>query len=78
MMMGGYWEHGALAVMAVVGAAWMRVAARPGMSLLPDGRREGLPDAEPEERRLADVLAFPAPKLREPYEVFAERARLLG
>jgi hypothetical protein len=70
MEMGAYWGHGVSAVMAVVGVAWMR-AARTGHPVLLDERHG-------EERRLAQVLEFPAPKMPSEFEVFAERARLLG
>ena len=69
VMMSDYWGHGASAVMAVIGAAWMRMAARP------EGSE---PERQAPERRMADVLEFPAPKLPSEFDVFAERARLLG
>ena len=69
VMVSGYWGHGASAVMAVIGVAWMRISARPEPSF---------PEGQGQERRLADVLEFPAPKLASEFEVLAERARLLG
>jgi hypothetical protein len=67
MVMSGNWGHGASAVMAVIGVAWMRVSARPEASL---------PEGQGPERRMADVFEFPAPS--GDFELFAERARLMG
>jgi hypothetical protein len=69
VMMSDYWGHGASAVMTVIGVAWMRMAARPEGSVA---------EGQAPERRMADVLEFPAPKLPSEFDVFAERARLLG
>ena len=68
MMSGAYWGHGAAAVMAVIGMTWVRMAAHGAPASPQPGQ----------ERRMADVLAFPAPKLPSEFEVFAERERLLG
>jgi hypothetical protein len=70
VMLGDYWGHGASAVMAVIGVTWLRVGAWREPVPVPEGQGP--------ERRLADVLEFPAPKLPSEFEVFAERARLLG
>jgi hypothetical protein len=48
---------------------WMRMM---GM------RREPAQEGAGAERRRADVLEFPAARLPSEFEVFAERARLLG
>jgi hypothetical protein len=69
VMMDGCWGHGASAVVAVIGVTWMRMM---GM------RREPAQEGAGAERRLADVLEFPAARLPSEFEVFAERARLLG
>jgi hypothetical protein len=69
MVMSGNWGHGASAVMTVIGVAWMRMAARPEPSLA---------EGQGPEKPMADVLEFPAFHLAGDFEVFAERARLLG
>ena len=74
VMLGDYWGHGASAVMAVIGVTWLRV----GMRVEARGEPAPVPEGQGPERRMADVLEFPAPKLPSEFEVFAERARLLG
>jgi hypothetical protein len=69
MVMMSNWGHGASAVVAVIGVAWMRMAARPEPST---------PAGQCPEKRMAEVLEFPGPELAGDFEVFAERAGLMG